>query len=52
VTPLGTKRLSMATMANDKGNLFKIDPKNIIIVKLEELPEESWKVVKEFQRAL
>jgi hypothetical protein len=48
VTPLGTKKLSSATMADGKGNLSEIDSRNIITVKLEELPEESRKAVKEF----
>jgi Sec-independent protein translocase protein TatA len=39
-------------MADGKGNLSEIDSKNIIMVKLEELLEESWKTVEEFQRAL
>jgi hypothetical protein len=52
VTLLRTKRLSSATMANGKGNLSEIDFRNIITMKPEELPEESRKVVKEFQRAL
>jgi hypothetical protein len=48
VTPLGTKKLSSATMADGKGNLSEIDSRNIITAK----PEESWKAVEEFQRAL
>jgi hypothetical protein len=51
-TPLGTKSLSSATMANDKGILFEIDFENIIMVKPEEMPEESQKALEEFQRAL
>jgi hypothetical protein len=39
-------------MANGKGNLSEIDSSNIIIAKLEELPEESQKAVEEFQKAL
>jgi hypothetical protein len=39
-TPLGTKRLSSATMADDKGNLSEVDSRNIIISKLGELSEE------------
>jgi hypothetical protein len=50
VTPLGTKKLSSTTMADGKGNLSEIDSRNIIMVKLEELPEESQKKVEEFQR--
>jgi hypothetical protein len=49
---VGTKKLSSATMADGKGNLSEIDSRNIITVKLEELPEESRKAVEEFQRAL
>jgi Sec-independent protein translocase protein TatA len=45
-------KLSSATMADGKGNLSKIDSRIIITTKLEELPEESWKAVEEFQRAL
>jgi hypothetical protein len=52
VTPLGTKKLSSSTMADGKGNLSEIDSRNIIATKPEELPEESWKAVEEFQRAL
>jgi hypothetical protein len=52
VTPLFKKKLSSATMADGKGNLSEIDSKNIIMVKLEELLEESRKTVEEFQRAL
>jgi CHAD domain-containing protein len=51
-TPLGTKRLSLATMADVKGNMSEIDSTNIIMAKLEELPKESRKAVEEFQRAL
>jgi hypothetical protein len=47
-TPLGTKRLSSATMADGKGNLSKIDSRNIITAKPEELTEESWKAIEEF----
>jgi hypothetical protein len=39
-------------MADGKGNLSEIDSRNIIMVKLEDLSEESQKVVEEFQRAL
>jgi hypothetical protein len=39
-------------MADGKDNLSEIDFRNIITVKLEELPEESRKVIEEFQRAL
>jgi flagellar motor component MotA len=39
-------------MANGKGNLAEINSRNIITVKSEELPEESRKEAKEFQRAL
>jgi hypothetical protein len=52
VTPLGTKKLSSATMANGKGNLSEIDSRNIITIKPEELPEESRKAVEEFHEAL
>jgi hypothetical protein len=52
VTPLEKKKLSLATMADDKGNLSEIDFRNIIMTKPEELPEESRKAVEEFQRAL
>jgi hypothetical protein len=52
VTSLGTKKLSLATMADGKGNLSEIDSRNIITMKPEELPEESRKAVEEFQRAL
>jgi Sec-independent protein translocase protein TatA len=52
VTPLVTKSLSSATVADGKGNLSEIDSKNITTTKPEELPEESWKALKEFQRAL
>jgi hypothetical protein len=48
VTSLGTKKLSSATMGVGKGNLFEIDSRNIITTKLEELPEESQKVIEEF----
>jgi hypothetical protein len=51
-TLLGTKKLSSATMADGKGNLSEIDSRNIIMVKPEDLSEESQKVVEEFQRAL
>jgi hypothetical protein len=51
-TPLGTKKLSSATMADGEGNLSEIDSRNIIMVKLEELPEESRMVVEKFRRAL
>jgi hypothetical protein len=47
-----TKSFSSATMANGKGNLSAINSRNIITAKSEELPEESWKAVEEFQRAL
>jgi hypothetical protein len=52
VSPLGIKKLSLATMPNDKGNLSEIDSRNIITAKAEELPEESQKAVEEFQRTL
>jgi 23S rRNA maturation-related 3'-5' exoribonuclease YhaM len=39
-------------MADGKDNLSEIDYRNIIMAKSEELPEESRKAVKEFQRAL
>jgi hypothetical protein len=39
-TPLGTKRLSSATMADGKSNLSEVDSRNIIISKPGELPEE------------
>jgi hypothetical protein len=48
VTPLETKKLSSATMADVKGNLFEIDSRNIITAK----PKESRKTIEEFQRAL
>jgi hypothetical protein len=50
--PLGTKKLSSATMADGKGNLSEIGSRNIITTKLEELPEESRKAVEELQKAL
>jgi hypothetical protein len=50
--PLGTKKLSSATMADGKGNLSEIGSKNIITTKLEELLEESRKAVEELQKAL
>jgi hypothetical protein len=46
--PLGTKKLSLATMADGKGNLSEIDSRNIITTKPDELPEESRKAAKEF----
>jgi inorganic pyrophosphatase len=52
MTPPGTKRLSSATMVDGKGNLPDIDPKNIIIVKSEELSKESWKAIEKFQKTL
>jgi hypothetical protein len=39
-------------MADGKGNLSEIDSRNITTTKLEELPEESRKVVEEFQWGL
>jgi Sec-independent protein translocase protein TatA len=39
-------------MADDKGNLSEIDSRNIMTAKLEDLPDESWKAVEEFQSAL
>jgi hypothetical protein len=39
-------------MADDKGNLSEIDSRNIMTTKLEDLPDESWKEVEEFQSAL
>jgi hypothetical protein len=35
-------------MADGEGNLSEIDSRNIIMVKLEELPEESRMVVEKF----
>jgi hypothetical protein len=52
VTPLEIKRLSSAIMVDDKGNLSEVDSRNIIIAKLEELPEKSRKAIEEFQRVL
>jgi hypothetical protein len=52
VTPLGIKKLSSATMANDKGNLSEIDSRNIITAKPKELLKKCQKVIEEFQRAL
>jgi flagellar motor component MotA len=50
--PLGTKKLSSATMADGKGNLSEIGSRNIITTKLEELLEESRKAIEELQKAL
>jgi hypothetical protein len=41
MTPLGTKKRSSTTMADDKGNLSEVNSRIIITAKLEELPEES-----------
>jgi hypothetical protein len=50
-TPLGTKKLSSTTMADGKVNLSKIDSRNIIIAKPDELLEESRKAFEEELKA-
>jgi hypothetical protein len=40
VTPLG-KKLPSVAMADDKGDLSEVDPKNIIMSSLEDLPNDA-----------
>jgi hypothetical protein len=40
VTPLGIKKLPLVAMADDKGDLSEVDPKNIIMPSLEDLPND------------
>jgi hypothetical protein len=39
-TPLG-KKLPSVAMADDKGDLSEVDPKNIIMSSLEDLPNDA-----------
>jgi hypothetical protein len=41
VTPLGTKKLPSVVMADDKGDLSEVDPKNIIMPSLEDLTDDA-----------
>jgi hypothetical protein len=41
VTPLGKKKLPSVAMVNDKGDLSKVDPKNIIMSYLEDPPDDA-----------
>jgi hypothetical protein len=41
VTLLGEKGLSSVAMVDDKGDLFEVDPKNIIMPSLEYLPDDA-----------
>jgi hypothetical protein len=46
-TLLGKKKLSLITMADDKGDLSKIDPKKIIVEHLEDLPGDACRLFEE-----
>jgi hypothetical protein len=41
VTPLGKKKLPSIAMANDKGDMSEVDPKNIIMPYLEEFLDDA-----------
>jgi hypothetical protein len=40
-TPLGMKKLASVAMADDKGDLPEVDPKNIIMSSFEDLPDDT-----------
>jgi hypothetical protein len=40
VTPLGTKKLPSVAIADDKGDMSEVDPKNIITPSFEDLPND------------
>jgi hypothetical protein len=41
VTPLEKKKLPSIAMVDDKGHLSEVDPKNIIMPSLEDLPDDA-----------
>jgi hypothetical protein len=53
VTQLGKKKLPSVTIAYDKGDVFEVDPKDIIMSCLEDIPNdacqlyEKWKKIRE-----
>jgi hypothetical protein len=40
-TPIGKKKLPSVAMADDKGDLSEVDPKNIIMLSIEDLPDDA-----------
>jgi uncharacterized protein YwqG len=49
---LGTNKLSSTTMVDNKDGLSEVTSKNIIMVKLEQIPEEAQKVVEEHMKTI
>jgi hypothetical protein len=44
VTPLGKKKLTSIVMVGDKGDLSEVDPKNITMLSLDDLPDDARKL--------
>jgi hypothetical protein len=40
-TSLGKKKLPSVAVADDKGDMSEVDPKNIIMTSLEDLPDDG-----------
>jgi hypothetical protein len=38
---LGKKKLPSVAVADDKGDMYEVDPKNIIMTSLEDLPDDG-----------
>jgi hypothetical protein len=44
VTPLGKKKLTSIAMAGDKEDMSEVEPRNIIMPSLEDLPNDTRKL--------
>jgi hypothetical protein len=44
--PVGEEKLPSVAMADDKGDVSEVDPKNVIMPSLEDLPDDACQLYK------
>jgi hypothetical protein len=50
--PVGEEKLPSVAMADDKGDVSEVDPKNVIMPSLEDLPDDACQCTKSRKRSV